>query len=529
MKLTPGTKLPHSKNYSKMVVSRRFYQSAYKGGQKFRDAHDEYGDPVLWRYNEENYADYERRRKRGRVHPHLSSIIDKYVSFALRNGPKRMATTEWYDKFIHDVNNNGTDINKYLEHALTQSMINLEHYAIVSTNSLENVVLGDTDVKPIIKSVYADDVPWTCISHDTVTKAIVLLQDDKYICKQNPEGKYAIYADTVQIIKMTISKSNSDWFVIKDIVDHYEHKLGRCPLIRISSETEMTPSVANAMLDLFNYDSLLKQNCFNTTFNQKVYTGIDERPDEINEGTDVAVGLPSGADVKFVAPPPSTITTIQNLISDNNKLINSYAGIGTAEPNQVESGLAKAFKFDELNVRIVNIIKSLEKFENNINKVAARAIGMPEVDHVAWPDDVSLPDRLSEFERTDKITSSNNIPNVLKRKEIESLAALYDLSEQQKRRLQIELEEKYPIIDEEIPTDEADNQDNQDNQDEQYRGEIILLAGEDDANHVHRANINESTVESTEAENHTHIISVVGESISVSRVNGHSHAVDEIE
>jgi len=528
--LQVGKKLPTSDDFFELQRCRKFWRGSYEAGHKYRFLTDCNGEPVLWRYNGEDNEAYARRQVRVTVQPHVRTIVDKYIGFMFRSAPTRAQEPDWYTDFNKNVDGQGTSIDELLESMAHTGIVELESFVYVTSSENAEQVSGADDVEPRALVIPPCNVPWCSKSHGRVHQAIILVTIQDQL--------FGLWIDDtiIQIIhlKETMDKQ---WYIVEGFGEEIQHNMGRAPLLHLNPRVKMVPDIAESTREIYNQSSLLNQNLYNTTFNQFAITGIDpgqpygadEQGSEPAEtGTEREIMLPAGADMKWVGPPPTTISVIREVIRDHRKFINESAGIGSLEVNQAESGLAKAFKFDELNVRMVRLIGDIEKLENDLLVLAARAIGVPDdVEPVQWPNDVSVPDLVQEFERTDKIASSGNIPNVIKKREMMNLAALYDLSTEQREQLQAQLDKLYP--DEDVEPQQVSEPVSEPEPGQEETLTLTPSDGPDNVMHSHTVTIQGSgEYTSSVASGHTHEVIVSDDETVTIRPgqDGHTHGIE---
>jgi hypothetical protein len=165
----------------------------------------------------------------------------------------------------------------------------------------------------------------------------------------------------------------------------------------------------------------MDQSIIDTCYAQFVVTGVDDsRLADIKRGTDHMLVLPQGAAASFVSPAVNVITTVNEISKTFSVRIMQYAGIGTSEANSAESGLAKAFKFQEINARISKLLVKLSAFDNMITDTVAAGIGEEEPDDTVYPDDISETDLSTSLAETISIMASS-LPETIKQLEVSKL------------------------------------------------------------------------------------------------------------
>lgn len=493
---------------------REFWRLSYKADQSYKMGVDSYGAPILWSTQKEEQIDYAQRRNRAVVEPEVRPVVDKYLGFATRTKPSRPLEPPWYTAFLSNANAKGCSFDAILAQGLKTALIEQSAYFYV------NMIEDAAAVK--------------CLSGDAILAFTqeegMLTEVWLYLGERSALYLNATYAQVLEIAKET----DGSYTILKE-GPAKSHPYGKVPLVCLKPGVDFTPGIAEMQKQIFNYESLLNQNVFNATFNHLVvkaedpssYKDQENQDGEMRIGTKSVSVIGSKDDMKWLAPDKSVIETINNLIATKRAAIDRFSGLGSTNPNDVESGLAKSFRFDETNVRVVAILKNLEKAENDICYLVAKGLGQTPIDPVVYPEDVNLPDKDKEFDRTDKICSSSNIPPIIKKKELEDFASYYGLDSDQQKQLHAEIEELLYKEDGE-DTEEVEEEDAIDPAPATMR--LTLRRGQRLANHTHEVEIGTDGVYTSSTVNgHNHKVRVKGEVVTrVEEAAGHTHAWEEL-
>jgi len=439
--IAPSKPLPQCEGYSDILRRVSFWRDSYEAGPDYRNTRDACGDDVLWRFNKEEIQGLEQRRKRVIVEPEVRPAVDKYVSFCLRQHPARQSGLAWYDQWLKDADGNGNSFDAIKEEVLRWSFVDMKSYFYVYTNAQNNVVNQTDEVSSFVQQIDRIQVPWSFEKAGIVHAAVVILSHN-----------YAVYytRDFWQPLRLKKSRGVNTSFTIESVGEREPNNFGAVPLVPFDPHLKMVSDLSEAQKFIFNLQSLANQNTFGTVNNLLAFTnqteGSDQGGDPEDDG-EVEIGpnaaIFTSGDVKYVAPSPAVLDMIAKRIDQIRSQVSAITGLGGVAPNTVESGLAKRFRFDELNTRILNILSSLERAERTVTKLVATGIGVDIPEPVRYPDDVGVPDIESEYARTKDMLDDDSIPNVIKKEEVKQLASLYDFSEDDKRVLMREIDALY--------------------------------------------------------------------------------------
>ena len=460
--LEVGKKIPVNPEYNRMRVARRFWRNSYGAGFHFPYILDANNAPVLFPYTGEAVADpnkdngnYAKRRSRSYVGPLVQSIVDRYIGFICRQEPARPTGEDWYTEFLVDVDGDDCTLSELMEAAVKRALIEKKVFILVNTTASEmfTTAMDAKDVKARLQLVCADLVPYAKYKYDKLVECIMLDEDDYDVNNLQQSFVSKIFngwymnAEFIQQVtversfNMTYQQSKTAEYTITGLGPREENVYGQLPLIEVTTGSSMVEHIAEAQKQIYNLLSGRDSIIYDTTFNQFIITGInDSNTNDIKRGTEGILCLPAGADAKYVAPPPETIQTLQEVIQSHMDWIHEYAGVGKQEQNQLESGLSKAFNQDELAVKIVKFRKVLEKAENRIVKCVSAGLDQEYPGPARYPVDITMPEMVEDLRKV--IQMSCPIPPVLKASFLKQFAgAHFKLNEQEQTMLDSQLKE----------------------------------------------------------------------------------------
>jgi hypothetical protein len=118
------------------------------------------------------------------------------------------------------------------------------------------------------------------------------------------------------------------------------------------------------------------------------------------------------------------------------------AGLSSGNPTEVaqpESGVAKAFAFNEIEVKCAALADAAEQAENAAVLRLSNAFGFAYPGDSDWPEEFSTPDLADELQLTLDVQNLD-LPQVLVRKQTENLAENFALTGPEKTTLKTQLD-----------------------------------------------------------------------------------------
>lgn len=433
MDIAIGSKLPISPDFWDEQKARSFWRRSYKAGAHYAYGQDALGGPILFPMTGETdkqAANFTRRQSRAAPIGKVGSIIDRYVGFCTRQPASRPTGPQWFIDFLNSVDGDETSMTEFQTELLRKGLIEKEAYVLINTTNEDGDTVSSLQAEGVqarLSIVCADKIPYI-VEQYGVIKEVFMITDQK---DEESFTGYLMTPATIQELVITrkasekYNSNNTYDYVVTSVGPVIENAYEAVPLVKFCPGTDMIEHLSEMQRQLLNHTSLRDTGMTDTVFNQQVFTGVDDDTEsriDIRRGSDMIICLPKDADVKYVAPPADTIKQIQDVINDTKAEIDSFAGVGTTESNGVESGLAKAFKFDELNVRIATIVKALQKSENKIVKLVSIGLGYDYPGDCKWPNDFQTPVKTEDLDTTTKVLSSA-LPTILKQTEVKNFAS----------------------------------------------------------------------------------------------------------
>lgn len=456
MEIIKGHKLPINQEFWYEAQQRTFWKNSYDAGDKYVISHDERLRPVLRQHAGETNESYQNRIDQADVPSYVSNIVDIYTGFADRHPVNRPTSPTWYTEFIESVDSNDTTISEFMKKALTLAFIEKYCFILVNNDADEVETAAEAAaVKARWKIICANNVPYFKEEFGVVKEAIVMLDEYKrgyFEAIYLTDGYYRqLKLQKTGNYTGTLAASSECNLIVEEVGPEIE-SFDKCPLVMLDLNLNLVEHVANSQRAILNLQSSQDTCADRTVFNVSVITGAEDLLGDGNQGPGNAslnrrrlpmgngttLVLPQGATLEFKTPPSTAIDSIEMMIKRRHEQIYQYAGVGNSSTSQAESGVAKVMRFDEVQVRVITIAKAEEKAENRAMKITAQILGQEYPGNATYSRDFSIPDLMEDLERYQKM--GGVVPKVIKRQEAIALASHYDLTDEQKKELEDELD-----------------------------------------------------------------------------------------
>jgi hypothetical protein len=165
----------------------------------------------------------------------------------------------------------------------------------------------------------------------------------------------------------------------------------------------------------------------NVTFTQWVATGVS--PDELKDmqaGSNRVLCIPDpNGKMQSVGADPAQAKSIQDQIQDETANLFRVAGVNfdAQAGGGAESGIAKAFKFNDLAANLAALAGAVETAENRVFALLADAWSWPAAPSAKYADDFNLPDFAGELESLTASLVATEIPATIRRKLVDRFAS----------------------------------------------------------------------------------------------------------
>ncbi len=454
-----GKPLPTHSSYATARLDRDFWRRAYWGTRDFITGKDASGTflalPMHEREKEENYK---RRLGQAMVRRYARSIIDRYTDYANRGDVKRPKAEPGspYAAIQKDATGSGVSLPKLMRQSMRWAQIEQCSYLLADSN-VEGVFLSaaaeaSAGKRGIIRLVRADQVIWWNDWQQQVDQALIAFRD-----RSGAAFAWYVTPEFTQRIDYQAGASETKVLAIGPVTPH---TYGGCPLVRNAPDWDdelMNPSdsqcapIAESQKRIMNIDSWLMEELQSATFTVPVFLGATaEQVSDVVVGPGKALVVPSNGTTtpalgKLGADPAQAASHRESLAFEIRELYRC-AGLTPGNPTEVgnpESGVAKAFQFNEVEAKLSALADSDEAAENMAMRRLSAGSGIAYPGDADWPEEFDTPELAAELEYVIRVDTST-LPSVMKAAAIQDFAdtAFKNFTPEQKAQLATELQAK---------------------------------------------------------------------------------------
>jgi hypothetical protein len=314
-------------------------------------------------------------------------------------------------------------MNDFTRSALTCAMIYGVTYALID-NAAGGVYESqaqarDAGARPIVREIEPEQVIWERCWDDQVIEAIIALVD-----RDGSPFLWLVDEKSVQRVTLDGAEDNPASWRVREVFPPVPHPYGGCPLVRKELGSEDSP-VAGPWCEgqrrIAVVESLLMEEIHNVTFTTYVFTNVSkETLSSTTIGSGMGLCLSSddrgntpgfGKLSADVAQAGSLREQLAYEVTELYRSAGLVAGAST-QVGQPESGVARAFAFNEIEARLARLAEIGEGFERRIMELAAAGFGFTPADPVNWPREFAPMDLSAAVEAAGSL-KINGAPPVL--------------------------------------------------------------------------------------------------------------------
>lgn len=456
-----GKPLPLHEAYGRQATARRFWRRSdkaawdYCGSATTIGALDASGIwQILPKHERETKERYERRKSQAIARGYQRQILDRYNDHVFRVPAVRPEATGEYGKLMADADGAGTKLPDLVKRTLRRAQTDGPCYLLADSNQ-EAVYSTKADEiaagkRGVITIVGADQVVWWRMWRGVMMEAIILMCD-----RNGTDYAYYVTEATAQRIDLE-NKTGQSQAVVASVQPPISHNYGGCPLVAMvpqfgeddcPGDTSQGSPLAESIKRICNVESWLLEETQGVTFTTQVFIGVAaEQVKSIETGPGFAVCLESqGAAIdKLTADPAQAESLRATLDRETNELYRA-AGITAFSPTQAqqpESGVAKAFAFNEIEAKLSALAQSAQNAENLVVKRLSTGNGWPYPGDAQYPTTFALPDLADELDYVIRLTTAD-LPAVLKSKSIREFSQVsFRLTKSEQAELETQLKER---------------------------------------------------------------------------------------
>lgn len=458
VELIQGKPLPIHKDYARQATARRFWRRSDAAswdyvGTAGAPAYDASGTCAILQRHERETADrYARRISQAIGRSYQRQILDRYNDHVFRIPAQRPIGGTEYKQLLDDADGSGSTLNAVIKRALRKAQAEGPCFLLADSN-IEQVFTTRADEiaagkRGTISIVGADQVVWWRIWRGTVIEAVVLLAD-----KDGDDYAYYVTDEITQ--KISIKGQTAGALTITGIEAPVAHNYGGCPLVALApqfgesdciGDTSQGGPLAESIKRICNIDSWLLEETQGATFTTPVFIGVSADQVKVTTGPGQAVCLEStGASISKISADPANADSLRASLERETNELYRAAGVIAGSPTQVgqpESGVAKAFAFNEIEAKLTALANAAEHAENTIVARISSGNGWTYPGDAKYPTSFAIPDLANELDFVIRVTTAP-LPQVIKEKAINNFAASsLKLNADEMAELDSELEEQ---------------------------------------------------------------------------------------
>lgn len=443
VEITIGKALPRSKEYDKQSTQRDFWRRSDKAGWDYapgvnrQGAYDASGIwKILPQHERESQPRYNRRLSQAIARGYQRQILDRFSDHVYRIPANRPDVQGEYGILMDDADGAGTTLPALMKRALRKAQTEGTSYLLADSN-VEQVFATKADEiaankRGVITMVGADQVIWQRMWRGVVMEAIIVLSD------RNGDN-FALYVTekfTQKIFLSAITENtNIKQVTVASVGPEIVHSYGGCPLVIIApifgeddipGDTSQGAPLAECIKRICNVDSWLYEETQGVTFTTQVFIGVAaDLIKSLEVGPGSAVVLESqGASIDKLTADPAQAESLRATLDREITELYRAAGISGGAPTQVaqpESGVAKAFAFNEIEAKLTALAQSAQNSENLIVLRLSMGNGWAFPGAAQYPISFAMPDLVDELDYLIRITTAS-LPQVLEEKAIRQWA-----------------------------------------------------------------------------------------------------------
>lgn len=449
-----GKPLPTHPDYSHQRQARDFWRRSDRARWDYAAGMDASLSSILPQHPMETMDRYRERRSAAIVRPYVRSILDRFCDYVCaRKDTTRPEPTGPYGDFVEDATGTGVPLPRFMRDRLRQAQSEGVSYILCDAaqpgqfqTAAEEQQAGQ---RGVARPIGADHVLWWRSWGGQILEALVVLSD-----RDGRDFGWHVTETTTQRIDLERDKEGR--LIVLSMQAAVQHRYSACPLVPLcpiaaSPEdcgwTSQAAPIAESQRRICNFESWLWEELKRATFTTPVFLGVS--PDMV-KGAEVGPGkalcLPSqGATnpaLDKLGADPAQAESLRSSISNEVQELYRAAGISGGSPLEVgqpESGIAKAFAFQDLEASLAALSRCAEEAENAIVMRLSAAFGWGEIGPARWPRDFALSDVARDLDYVIRLSTAT-LPAVLQERGIRDFAdKAFRLSGEEKARLEAEI------------------------------------------------------------------------------------------
>lgn len=436
--------LPLNANYAGWQMKRAFWRVSYNGGDEYPLQQDGRGESLLWQHPREDPDTYAVRKKSAKCPNFTGPITRMFNDFVFRKKPERdkEGPPEYLD-LIDNADGYGLSLDDFMRQWLQKGQVEQVCYCMPVNPIPDGMQIStkaeaqSAGARPRLLIVGSDQVVNWTIRGGQMIEALLLLEIDgkptaRYITettRQDFKVKRAPIADRER------GKSSYTVTSAGPVMKHGYPGLPLVPLIPMPDDlcADLPPQsqaapVAEQQQDYLNVQSWLREELWNCVFTQywvsgarppsKTGTGGSDN-DEVKIGSNRVMWFTNPA-AKFNATSAVPEAAEQLRLQLTEIKMNVYLAAGleaedaTKQKGDVQSGVALAFKFQNLAAQLKSLADACGRAENKIWILMEGGWGFKIPKPTHYPDEFDIPNYAEELAGLIQALATQGLPSVLR-------------------------------------------------------------------------------------------------------------------
>lgn len=462
--LAVGQPLPKHPQYDAQHQARSFWRRSDLGKWDYAQGTDAHAKQVLPKHEREPEDRYQRRRGQAMVRRYARPILDRYCDFVTRTPAHRPDAGDGtpYGVILKDADGAGTPLPRLMKFGIRKGQVDGTSFLLADANDPgvypSAAAESAAGKRGIIRLVDADQVYHYRYFQGVLVEALIIFDD-------RDGAKYAWYVNEKITQRVEFKEGNgvdpgagqtvSPTYLITAIGPPQPHGYKYCPLVPLvpvpegdgaEGEDSQCAPIAEQQKRICNLDSWLWEELQGGTFTTPVFLGVSPesfKDVKIGPGNAIAIPGEGGGNpaIGKLGADPAQAQSLRDQFALEVRETYRVAGLASGNPTeaaQPESGVAKAFAFNEIEAKCAAIADAAEHAENAVILRLSNAFGFAYPGDADWPEEFSSPDLADELQLTLDVQNLD-LPQIIQRKQVERLAAEYALSGPDKATLDQQL------------------------------------------------------------------------------------------
>ncbi len=427
IKLAVGEVLPKHDTFTSDALARAFWRLSFKTGRQYIYGSDAMGHAILAQHEREKEG-YQRRLRMTKPRNHSGPIIRRYNNHVFRIEAARPDDQgDLYQTLLDDMDGDGNSVDAFMAKALLMAQIERESYLLVDSTKetdgeISQAQAAADGVRPVVKLICPDSViNWTEYN-GALTQVLILME-------REDGTQFATLYDKQFSQVANLKKQDGGSLKVESLDAAIAHGYESLPVVRLrpfEDESQISPLAESQQL-ITNLQSWLIEEMGNITFSQMVASGVSAT--EVKDayvGNNRLICLPNPAStITVIGADPAQALSLNDAITKEQQELYRIAGISSDDPTKSgnpESGIAKAFKHNDLSANLSALAATAEEAENKVMDLLFAAAGEDYPGDAKYPDEFDLPSIADDLAEVISVVTVSALPNTIKKKLTERFA-----------------------------------------------------------------------------------------------------------